>query len=174
MKHQPRILFVGLGSSHGDDQIGWLVVNAVSKHFPDDGDVMVRKAALPLDILDWLDGVGCLHVVDASRGEEPAGTVFRFETSSGIASGCQFLPELSRLHCSGSHDFGLSAVLELAERLGQLPDRIIVHAVAGKQFRSDDTVCEELEAVLPEVAHTILNELNHARSVPGTVVADSG
>ncbi|MEZ6061337.1 MAG: hydrogenase maturation protease [Planctomycetaceae bacterium] len=174
MTTRPRILLVGLGSAHGDDQIGWLIVNAVSESLRDNPDVMVRKAALPLDILDWLDGIGILHVCDASRDDSPPGTIHRLEVTDCGSLDSAILPEIRRLRCGGSHDYGLGPVLDLAARLGRLPQRIVVHAVTGREFHTQDCLSDGLTDVLPKITQSILNELNDARNVSGAIAADAG
>src|SRR5690242_14779067 len=103
-------LFVGFGSSHGDDRVGWMVADALAPRFPP--RAIVRHAAAPIDLLDWLDGVERLALCDACRGIGPVGTWRRWPSP---------LEELPAARVRHSHDVGLAATLELAQRLGQLP-----------------------------------------------------
>ena len=49
-------LLAGVGSPHGDDQIGWEVAQHVQQRLPEN-DFSVRLARAPCDVLHWLDGV---------------------------------------------------------------------------------------------------------------------
>lgn len=58
-----RTLVVGLGSFHGDDRAGWNVIDRLER-LPLPG-IELRKAMIPLDILDWIDTHCSLHLIDA-------------------------------------------------------------------------------------------------------------
>ena len=59
-------LLVGLGSAHGDDQVGWYVIDRLSESIQHRCGIAARRAVIPLDLLDWLDEVHTLHICDAS------------------------------------------------------------------------------------------------------------
>ncbi len=112
MSNTRRTLFVGLGSPHGDDQIGWLVADRLAGDDTLPTTVTLKKAVIPLDLLDWLEVIDCLHVCDAFQGAMP-GELRRWEwnVESDLPTVTKLLPEIMRLRCQGSHDFGLAAVL---------------------------------------------------------------
>lgn len=167
-----HILFVGLGSPHGDDQIGWLIADALQQQLSRYSDISARKTAVPLDVIDWLDDVTDLHVVDAcwSGGQVGSLSVLR-SSSDDIAGG---FPELERLRSNGSHDFGLAAVFDLASKLGRLPEHVVVHAVTGCSFEPGEEVSAELVERIPEITRNILKELTDARDVTRAVATESG
>lgn len=172
MSETPRILFVGLGSPHGDDQIGWLIAEALHLQVSERPDISVRKAAVPLDLLDWLEGINELHICDACCSDEKVGSLSRLQVST--RDGIPVFHELEWLRCSGSHDFDPGAVLDLAGRLGRLPEHVVVHAVSGCSFDPGEAVTEELAVRVPAIIRTILKELTDARDVTGAVAAKSG
>ena len=174
MTATPRLLMVGIGSPHGDDAIGWQVADAVAASVCEAGwpDVAVRKAAVPLDVLDWLEGVDLLHLCDAGAcSERPVGAIRRFELTAAADGGLDVLPET--LRAGGSHDFGLAAVLNLAGTLGRAGG-IVVHAVNGRRFGSADSMSAEVRAARSGVVQTILRELQYARGVAGAIAAEPG
>ena len=103
MSHTGNILVAGLGSAHGDDQAGWLVAEQVLKKLSgtleasEEQDktlmsessrhlfqhVIVRRAMIPLDVLDWLEGVSILHVCDAFEATQRHGELHRFIWDAG-------------------------------------------------------------------------------------------
>lgn len=144
-------LFVGFGSPHGDDQIGWRVAEALA---PLQSECrQVRKAASPPDLFDWLEGVDRLTLCDACRGAVSPGTLFRWRW-----------PEIptSRLRNSGSHDLGLIGVLHLAGRLGRLPASVEIVGIEIQQSAPGTPMSAAVTDALSRVVATLRSEWNHA------------
>lgn len=161
-------LFVGIGSSLGDDQAAWAIVDRLLKQTASSGDTLVRRASVPLDLIDWLDGIDCLHVCDACQGDAPPGTLHRWDYSAAPPAfsdrqrerpGPQYFVSL---RSTGSHDFGPIAVLELADRLGLLPSHVVVWGIEGRRFEIGQTLSPELISRLPDVEGAIIRALSHA------------
>ena len=109
MSQSGKILVVGLGSAHGDDQAGWLVAEQLLKKVSvlkkvsgtfeaSEGQVEslmressrhlfqhvdVRRAMIPLDVLDWLEGVSILHLCDACETTDSHEKLMRFTWNAG-------------------------------------------------------------------------------------------
>ena len=64
---QPKTTFVGVGSSHGDDQVGWMVIQKLQEGSSGDS-FDFRKAKSPADILDWIQDCERLVICDACHG----------------------------------------------------------------------------------------------------------
>jgi hydrogenase maturation protease len=162
-------LFVGVGSPHGDDRAGWLVADAlhemtVTDVFTRRSDLLntgatavvqspplaIRKACIPADLLDWLDGVARLIVCDAVCGAGPTGTLHRWFWPD---------PRIGQMHSAGSHDFGLPAVLELAGTLGRLPAVVVAWGIEAGQVLPDAEVSPEIQRALPDLVARIHGEL---------------
>ena len=132
-----RDLLVGIGSPHGDDAMGWIVADAASRRCP--ANIDVRTAAVPLDLLDWLDGVDALHVVDACLGDGSRGDLTRWAWSELADCNSDETP------FQGTHGFDLVSVLRLAEKLGRLPSEVVVW---GIEVGNVSTSCERQGACL--------------------------
>ena len=136
MTSQPGRLIVGIGSAHGEDQVGWLVAEEVRRllfQVPADPRVDVRIAKSPLDLLNWLDECGNnpfdgLLICDACRGPEGSGSVRRWIWPTD---------ELKHFRFSGTHDFGLAATLTLADQLGRLPPVVAIWGIPIDQRQTD-------------------------------------
>jgi hydrogenase maturation protease len=134
MTNPPITLIVGIGSAHGDDQIGWLLADALTKMLadhPPSRTIMVHKAKSPIDLLNWLDekadaNIQRLLICDACHGLGVPGTSCRWNWPNS---------ELDNVRFSGSHDFGLTAVLQLAQSLGRLPPDVTVWGTQIEQAR---------------------------------------
>ena len=83
MSDSGKILVAGLGSAHGDDQAGWLVADRVGAQFRTHSEVVVRRAMIPLDVLDWLEGVSVLHICDACETTHRPEKLQRFTWNAG-------------------------------------------------------------------------------------------
>lgn len=140
-------LLVGIGSPHGSDRVGWVVADLLEPKLPSPWEV--RRARVPTDLLDWIDGCGRLHLLDACPLIERVGTVHRLEWPDR---------RITESRTATSHDYDLPQVLQLAQRLGQLPQEVVVWAIevaAGAPL-------EENAPWIDAVAHRIRNDLNHA------------
>jgi hydrogenase maturation protease len=146
-------LLVGLGSPHGNDQIGWLVAGRVARRRP--AKVVVRLARSPADLCDWTDGFQRLVVCDACRGNGQPGTVYRLRWPWD-----EELP----LGWPDTHRMPLGAVLELLSALSRLPPMV---AVWGIEIGPDaaepaDAAPSWLAATAQQVAERLIEELSDA------------
>jgi len=161
-------LFVGIGSPQGDDQVGWMIAEGLLQDVDSSENIVVRRASVPLDLMDWLDGIDCLHVCDACQGASPPGTLRRWDyTATTPAPGDRqreprSRPAFASLRSTGSHDFGLIAVLDLADRLGRLPSQVVVWCIEGRHFEIGQTLSPEIVRILPEVKGVVAHALSHA------------
>ena len=145
-------LLVGIGSPHGDDQVGWRIAEQLAIAFDED-NLAVRRAKSPSQLLDWLDAVERLFICDACRGLGRAGQISRWTWPAR---------ELQQASWSGTHDMSLPAVLQLAERLGRLPPAVVVWSVEGASDEALGAMSPEVAAALPSLTDQIANEVNLA------------
>ena len=151
MSRSQRILIAGLGSAHGDDQAGWLVAENLASQCQEYPDITVRRASIPLDLLDWLEGVDVLYICDACESTQGHSKLHRItirEETAELASEGRESPDfcgrqdvhqgidiprsplnLDSLRCRGTHDFGLPDVLRLAAATELLPQRVVIWAI---------------------------------------------
>lgn len=159
-----RVLIVGIGSAHGDDQAGWLVIRQLQELLTaDDGrgirgtsnavsefaelSVECRQAQSPVDLLDWIEGHETLHIVDAcdsalstdsAHSTEPRTFEFVPRTRHTSAAWRDVL-ETGR--CSGgTHGFDVLSVLDLTVHLGKPPERVVFWLVPGTAFERSETL----------------------------------
>lgn len=157
MSDAPRVLIAGLGSDWGDDRLGWVAVRRLHDALPQLSSRVLRS---PTELLDHLADIEFLHVVDACRGAGPPGSVHRFNWPSAACSQCTL---------SGTHDFNLTATLEIAERLGCVPRSVTIWAIeVATSNASDDEVSfvrdltPAVAAALDDLLARLCAEVNHA------------
>ncbi|MCA9061189.1 MAG: hydrogenase maturation protease, partial [Planctomycetaceae bacterium] len=136
----PRVLIVGIGSPHGDDQAGWIAIQTLRKQI---AEVVLTRcdlktATVPLDLTDWVSDVGELHVIDAADMNVKCGGFVRMDYAPQHAGG-ESLSVLRSAREEGVHGFGLLAVLQLMQRTGRLPRKVILWAISGQDFSPANT-----------------------------------
>lgn len=144
----PRKCIIGVGSPHGDDQIGWMIADAVQLLAAD--ECHVYKVRSPLEILERIDGTEWLGICDGCRGAGNVG-----DWNSWVWPDHQIISQ----DFAGSHGIGLPATLDLATRLGRLPDMIKIWGVEIGACYPGDAVSASANAAIPVVAEAILREL---------------
>jgi hydrogenase maturation protease len=162
-------LFVGIGSPHGDDQAGWFVADHLQRRVNSLGDVLVRRAVVPLDLLDWLDGVDHLHLCDACQSGAAPGKLLRWQWTAAHdrphdKNASWPFNGLGALRSAGTHDCGLGQTLFLAERLKRLPAEVTVWGIEGRSFEPCESVSDEIQTALSSIVSTVLSELSSPQS----------
>lgn len=114
-----RLAIVGVGSPHGDDQVGWLAIDRLRPDLPT--DVRAVKVSGGADILELLtDGHDEVVIIDAAAPAGCPGLFRSFQWTGRTPGGCA---------PSGTHGLGLVEALHLAEALGRLPRIVLIATV---------------------------------------------
>jgi len=146
-----RPLVVGLGSHHGDDQAGWLVIDRLlDRGYPSDQLIRVRH---PADLLDALDARQTLVVCDACVGSGSPGTIRRWQWPT---------EQIVYARPTGSHDLSLGDVLELGRSVQVCPDTAEVWTVEGSNWSPGASVSAKIEAAANDVAAAIWRNIRDA------------
>lgn len=147
-----RTLIVGLGSPHGDDAAGWRVVEELQSAASP--SIEIRPASDPTDVLLWISGVSQLHICDACQtGDEP-GAIHSWQWPEGI-------PVSSRSDLS-SHGLKLPEVLQLADRLGMLPARVMIWGIEIESVRPGQGLSRPVSQAATSLAGLIAREFQDA------------
>lgn len=141
-----RTIVVGLGSPHGDDQIGWKVAEAIADRVGP--PIEVRNLTVPIDLAAAIEGFDRVIVIDACRDDEAHLPMHRWEWPS---------PEIGWIRASGTHAIGLPESLKMIERLGRLPGEVIVWGIPGRCFSAGAELGERLREAIPDFAGEIVD-----------------
>lgn len=144
-------LIVGVGSAHGDDQAGWRLVDALMARRSQSAEL--RKASTPHQMIDWLPGCAALHVVDACDRQTD---VLRIDISAGQ------IPAEAATRSSSSHHVGVADVVELADSLGLLPQRVVLWAIPAESFDPGGPIGDRCLRQIERCADLLEQELAHA------------
>lgn len=144
-----RCLVAGIGSPHGDDQAGWLVLDRLSQnenfHFD------VRKLSAPIELLDIIEGRECLVCLDAIEGSEPPGTIKRYLWPF----------DATWMKCNRStHGMDLVSVLKIAESVGLLPEKVILWTINGIDWTPGAKVNSSVKNNLHQLEDHVTQELS--------------
>lgn len=141
-------LIVGLGSHQGDDRAGWLVADRLAACGT--AEMEIRHALSPWDLPGWLDGRDELLICDACRGSGSPGAWQRW-----------IWPDTSfaQFPRGASHDFPLTAALQLAELLGVAPRRILIWTIELAHTDAGSEVSLPVRHAVDEVVADILRSV---------------
>ncbi len=138
---------IGIGSTHGQDAIGWRVVERLSQSgIPDVQWIVARN---PLEILDRCEGVLELHLVDACIGPI-AGRIHRLQWPND---------RIVDLRYTSTHGIDIPSALRLASELGMLPDSVTIWVVECEGNLTDDAWPHALQEGVNAAADQIAREL---------------
>ncbi len=139
---------IGVGSPHGDDQVGWRVIDRLrDANFPTDALCAISD---PVDMLEHLEGVSRLIVVDGCQSGSIPGKVRRLEWEDG---------RICTHHGASTHRISLIHTLQLARALGRLPRQVTLFTVEIESCRPQRDLSPAVWAALPELTRLIGTEL---------------
>lgn len=135
------MLVAGLGSTHGDDQAGWITIDHLQTLLPGRpvllNRVVARRLSTPLDLLPLFPDHTHILIVDAVQvlpSENPQ-SCQRIElpfpwTAQSLADSFT----QSRSPRLDTHGLGLSQVLQLAQQLQTSPPQVTLFGVPSGNF----------------------------------------
>ncbi len=143
---------IGTGNPfRGDDGAGPAVARALRGRVPCNIKVLEREGEATSLMEAWR-GQDLAVVVDAVKGREKAGRIYRFDALANR------LPD--ELFLSSTHALGVGQAIELARTLGRLPNRLLVYGIEGCNFDAGTDLSPEVEQAVEETANRILHEFN--------------
>lgn len=146
-----KIRILGIGSPSGDDQAGWLTVDALlagGAHAG--GEVAIEKLDRPgAKLIPLLDDAVWVILVDAMQSNAPIGHIRRF----GAEDWLDYSQGLS------SHGFGVLNALALARELGSLPPRLDLYGIEIGSASPGEPAGGEIQAAAQQLARRIAADL---------------
>lgn len=143
-------LIVGLGSPHGDDQVGWCVIDRLRARGVSSNDAQIARS--PADLCDVGSRDRPFIVCDAADNGRPAGTIDEWNWPA------QSLPS----RCGGTHEFALGEALSLAAQLGTIPSHVAVWMISGSDFRPLSSPSAAVLAAAARLADQLYQKWYHA------------
>jgi hydrogenase maturation protease len=147
-----RVRILGVGSPSGDDQAGWLTVDALLASGVQDGDgLVIEKLDRPgASLIAHLEGSEWIILVDAMQGKGEPGQIQHF--------GQKDWPNYR--HGLSSHGFGVLDALLLAQALGSLTPRLDLYGIEMGSVDPDGVPGASVQAAARQLARRIADELS--------------
>jgi hydrogenase maturation protease len=149
-----RSLVIGVGNpDRGDDAAGLLVARLLKGRDLPQVAVMEQPGEGAALMDAWkTSGATMVFLIDAVSSGGEAGAIYRLDAT------IEPIPA-SFFHYS-THAFSLAEAVELARVLGELPPRIVIYGIEGKQYTAGWTRSPEVEQAIPVVAERIAQEID--------------
>lgn len=151
-----RICILGIGSPSGDDQAGWLVVDALlgDEAIQADAGVVIEKLDRPgANLVQLLQDADWAILVDAMKSGNPPGHIRHLGQMDwpGYEEGLS------------SHGFGVLDALWLARELNGLPSRLDLYGIEIASSSPNEQAGSEIQAAARQLARRIVADLSVPR-----------
>lgn len=148
-----RTGIIGLGGDFGDDRLGWWCIDQLRTAIDESGDTTIRlaRAVTPAELWGLIEGLQQLILIDACQGLGEVGRILHVRWPA---------PEIAKLRQPFGHGATLTEVLELAARLGQLPEVCELRCVEGCHFQFGQPLSPEVESAGRQIVSEIIERLN--------------
>ena len=151
MSATTQTLVIGLGNDfRRDDGAGRVAARMIASAHAD-GVRVIEASGEGAALMDaWRDAESVV-LIDAVHSGAAPGTIHRLDARA------QPIP--SNFFHYSTHAFSVAEAVELARALDQLPPRLIVFGIEGKDFSSGEDLSPEVAAAVEEVARQVKGEL---------------
>jgi hydrogenase maturation protease len=150
-----RTVVIGVGNDfRGDDGAAPAVLARLAGRVLAGVD-LVECDGEPANLIEAWDGAS----VDAVQaGPSEAGALHRLEIASpGEVTGPEAVAEGTGM--SGSHQLGLGTAIGLAQVLGRLPARLIVHGIQGSDFTLGASLSKPVADGIEDLVAAVIADL---------------
>ncbi len=157
---RPSTLVLGVGNILlSDEGVGVRIVEAMKGRELSDNVELFDGGTASVDLLDSLANRDKVIIIDAVKGGNKPGTLYRF-TPDDIA--------IQRQAFTSLHQVGLLETLTMAEYLNCTPREVIIFGIEPKKVSWGLELSPEVTGVVPRVIELVLSELGgkHARATP--------
>ena len=148
-QQKSRLLVIGVGNPfRGDDAAGLLVARLL-KDMGLDSSMIVEQSGEGAALMEAWKGAGAVILIDAVSSGSSPGTFHCLEPIQ------QPLP--AQMFHSSTHAFSLPDAIEMARALNELPPRLLVFGIEGRNFQAGAELSPEVSDALPKVAKQVFN-----------------
>ncbi len=146
------IVLIGIGNQYrSDDGVGLVAIRELSKkEFPNTRCIESNGDGAAL-LEAWTNASAAI-LIDAVSSNAVPGMIYRFDALTSS------IPVT--FSSQSTHAFGVAEAIELARTLHQLPPRLIVYAIEGKDFRAGLGLSVEVELAMHEVVERVAHEVS--------------
>jgi len=148
------VRILGIGSPSGDDQAGWLTVDALlAGGIRTGAALLIEKLDRPgANLIALFERASWVILIDAMQSGGPPGVIRHFDQEGWPDYG----------HGLSSHGLGVLAALSLARELGSLPLRLDLYGIEISSANPNENPDDRIQAAARQLARRIAAELGHA------------
>lgn len=140
---QSKTLIIGIGNAYRcDDSVGLHLARKIDAMAMTNVEV-AETSGEGATLIEMIKERSEVLIFDAVSSQAEAGTAFRFEAHH------EEIP--TKFFNYSTHAFSLAEAIEMARALNQLPERLIVYGIEGKDFGSGRQMSPEVEQAMPQV-----------------------
>lgn len=144
------VRILGIGSPSGDDQAGWLTVDALLAAGVQTKGIDIQKLDRPgANLIPLLGDAAWVILIDAMQSHESVGHIRHFGAADWPAY----------RHGLSSHGLGVLDTLALARELGSLPARLDLYGIEIGAANPGEPAGNEVQAAAQQLARRIAAEL---------------
>jgi len=163
MSATAQILVIGVGNDfRRDDGAGRLAARRIKADAGEEIRVIEESGEGAALMAAWR-GAELVILIEAVHSGAAPGTVHRLDASA------QPIP--SNFFHYPTHAFSIAEAVGLARALDQLPPRLIVYGIEGKDFTSGEGLSPEVAAAVEEAAQDIVTVCKTGEINPGDFIA---
>lgn len=155
-----KILLIGVGNKfRQDDAVGLAIsrrldalriAEKIRNQFPPEIKI-VEASGEGVALMELWQNASIVYLFDAVISGAEVGKIHRIDAQ------VQTVP--AKFFNYSTHAFSVAEAVELARTLNQLPPKLIIYGVEGKNFAHGIGLSPEVEQAKEEVAHQVLVEL---------------
>jgi hydrogenase maturation protease len=144
-------LIIGIGNEYRhDDSVGLVVARRLRDRVPI-GVSITEQSGEGAALLEAWEGRTPVFLVDAIDAGAAPGTICRMDVNAA--------PPPAQFFLGSTHAFSVAQATELARALNQLPSRLLLYGIQGKDFSAGVGLSPEVEQGVGEVIGQVLGEL---------------
>jgi len=149
-----KIVILGVGNILlGDEGVGVHVAKKIAKmELPENVEVIDGGTA-SMDILSSMKDVEKLIIIDALRGGEKPGTVYRLYPEDLLASLDSYV---------SLHQINVLEGLNLARKTGNAPQETVIIGIEPEKIDWGLGVTSEIDKKIPDILNIVLEEVGNA------------
>jgi hydrogenase maturation protease len=152
----PKIVVIGVGNPFRSDDAAGLRVVRKLKETGFETATLLEHSGEGAALMEIWKGAEAVVLIDAVTSGAAPGTLHRLESLADPLPAAMF-------HHS-THAFGVPQAIELSRALNQLPARLVVFGIEGRDFQAGEQLSPEVAGALPEVEKQVTEEIRRLRS----------
>jgi hydrogenase maturation protease len=146
------MLVIGIGNPYrGDDAVGFLVAQRVRERAPD-GVTVLQCPGEGVALMEAWKGADAVILVDAVHAGKAPGSVYRLDAHEG--------PIPANFFHYSTHAFSVAEAVELARALNQLPSRLVIYGIEGRDFEAGGELSHEVAKAAQRVVERVLKDID--------------